>query len=160
MKKTIGIKLAVTAGCLSMMAAAPAAYSAEIVTAENPEIILNTAKGYGSAKLKKDSDGDPFIIGRIDGNKYGIFFYGCTDGKECDDIQFKAIWGAENVTMDDVNGWNAKKKFGTAYIDSDGDVSLKMSVNIDYGVTEENLDDSFNWWNIALKGFRKDVLKR
>jgi len=33
---------------------ATATYAAEIISAENPEAILNIAKGFGSAKLEKD----------------------------------------------------------------------------------------------------------
>jgi len=34
-----------------------------------------------------------------------------------------------------------------------------MSVNIDFGVTEKNLEDTFDWWSKAMSGFKKDVLK-
>lgn len=143
--------------CLSTVAA-PETYAANIVSAENPAAILNIAKGYGSAELKKDSSNDPLIVGRIDGNKYGIFFYGCQNGKECDDIQFVASWGGARVSLRDVNRWNHKKRFGKAYIDDDGDPVLLMSVNIDHGVTQDNLEDTFNWWRKALNLFKKEMI--
>jgi len=158
MKKRIQLKSVIAVVCLSVIIATPATYASEIVSAENPEAILNIAKGFGSATLKKDSAGDPFIVGRIDGTKYGIVFYGCNNGKECDEIQFSAGWSGANASLDDINKWNSKKKYGKAYLDRDGDPRLDMMVNLDYGVTEKNLDDSFNWWTKVLGGFKKEIL--
>jgi hypothetical protein len=154
------MKNMVLVGSLSMaLLFVPAAYADNIISAENPDAILNIAKGYGSATLEKDSSNDPFITGRIDGTRYGIFFYGCSDGKECDDILFAAAWGGVKVSMDDINAWNRDKKFGKAFLDKDGDPRLEMPVNLDYGVTQRNLDDTFYWWAKALAVFKKDVLK-
>jgi len=88
---------------------ATATYAAEIISAENPEAILNIAKGFGSAKLEKDPGGDPLITGRIEATKYLIAFYGCENGKKCDDIQFNTSWSGKKVSMNDINNWNRKK---------------------------------------------------
>lgn len=138
----------------------PAAYADNIVSAADPDAILNIATGYGSATLKKDSSNDPFISGRIAGTKYGIIFYGCSNGKDCNHIQFAAGWSGVEVSMDDINAWNRDKKFGKAYIDKDGDPRFEMAVNLDYGVTQRNLDDTFDWWTKILAGFEKEVLKQ
>jgi len=76
-----------------------AGHAAQLVSAEEPEQILEIAKGFGSARLKTDSTGDPLIVGRINGTKYGIFFYGCNkQHKECDDIKFGAGWSGVAVS--------------------------------------------------------------
>ncbi|MCW8919154.1 MAG: YbjN domain-containing protein [Gammaproteobacteria bacterium] len=147
-------------GCLSMFLLAPVTHANDIISAENPDAILDIAKGFGSAILKKDSSGDPFITGRIDGTQYGIIFSGCSDGKECDDILFASAWGGVKVSMNDINAWNRTKKFGRAILDKDEDPRLEMAVNLDYGVTRRNFEDTFNWWTKALSGFKKDVLKK
>ena len=131
----------------------------ELVSASEPNKILEIAKGYGSAKLTTDSNGDPLIICRKDGTKYGILFYGCKNGKRCKDIKFYAGWKGTNVSLRQVNLWNRNKRYGRAYLDSKGDPALDMTVNLRYGVTEDNLDDTFDWWIIALKGFKKEVLE-
>jgi hypothetical protein len=91
--------------------------------------------------------------------KYIITFYGCENGKKCDDIQFNTSWSGKKVLMNDINNWNRDKRFGKAYLDTDGDPVLQMSVNIDFGVTEKNLEDAFDWWSKAMSSFKKDVLK-
>lgn len=34
-----------------------------------------------------------------------------------------------------------------------------MEVNLDYGVSAKNIEDSFNWWTKALKEYKKVVLE-
>ena len=151
--------LAIMAGMTAIISTATATYATEIISAENPEAILNIAKGFGSAKLEKDPGGDPLITGRIEGKVYIIVFDGCENGKKCDDIHFGAAWSGKKVSLNDINRWNRDKKFGTALLDTDGDPVLRMFVNIDFGVTEKNLEDTFDWWSKALSVFKKDVLK-
>ena len=45
------------------------------------------------------------------------------------------------------------------YLDTDGDMILKLAVNIEYGVSSKNLEDSFMWWQIALRNFMKEVVQ-
>ncbi|MBU2977103.1 YbjN domain-containing protein [Alteromonas sp. C1M14] len=149
----------VAASCVQMLSLAPEAHAADLITAEDPYEILNIAKGFGSANLKKDSSGDPMITGRIDGNKYGIFFYGCSDGRNCDEIQFVAAWSGVDASLSDVNEYNRLRKFGKAYLDSDGDPNLDMIINMDYGITVETLEDNFDWWTKIIKTFETEVLK-
>lgn len=131
----------------------------DLIDATDPARILNIARGFGSADLEKDSQGDPKITGRIEGTRYTIFFYGCTNNRDCDDIQFYAAWNGNNkFTQAQMNEWNRTKRYGKAYLDRDNDPVLEMVVNIDYGVSRRNLEDSFNWWKVALRGFKKDVL--
>ena len=50
--------------------------------------ILNAARGYGSATLATQSNGDPQINGKIGGITYQVYFRNCTDGKDCEDLNF------------------------------------------------------------------------
>jgi hypothetical protein len=131
--------------------------NSQLIDATDPSKILEIAKTYGSAELKKDSDGDPMISATISGLKYIILFYGCKSGKDCDDIQFVAAWRTK-VSLEKVNTWNGKVRYGKAHIDSDGEPVLKMMVNIDYGVSRENLKDSFTWWQKIVSDFNQNVI--
>lgn len=130
-----------------------------LITATNTDQLLEIAKGFGSADLSTDSSGDPVIRGRIDGSKYSILFYGCKDGNNCKNIQFVASWTDTNVSLEDVNEWNKKRVFGRAYIDKDSDPVLDLSVNINYGVSRKNMDDTFDWWARMMKKFHAEVIK-
>ncbi|BBB24708.1 YbjN domain-containing protein [Amphritea japonica] len=156
------IKSAFLSACMLAPLIAPTTYAADLISADDPEAILNIARGFGSARLTEDSAGDPKISGRIDGTKYGIYFHGCnSDGERCDEIKFGTAWVVEDrVSLETVNEWNRTKKFGVAYLDSDGDPNLDMAVNIDYGVTIENLEDSFSYWEKIVPAFKEQVLNQ
>lgn len=66
--------------------------AASLVDATDPEQLVELVKGFGSATLEQDSYGDPLIVGRIKGNRYSIYFYGCDNNRDCDDVQFSAAW--------------------------------------------------------------------
>lgn len=132
----------------------------DLVTASDQQTILNIAKGYGRADLEFWDDGEPKITGRLEGIRYAVYFYDCSDADKtkCKSITFVASWSTKGVTKDYINEWNVSKRFGKAYLDSDGDPGIKLPVNLDFGVTERNLDDTFDWWKVVVTGFR-DYLK-
>jgi hypothetical protein len=134
------------------------AYADTLVSAEDPATILDIAKGFGSAELSTDDDGDPMITGRIEGTRYAVFFYGCQDGEACENIQFSAGWSGYQVSAAQLHNWNAQTLFGKAYLDDVGDPILELAVNLKYGVSRKNLDDTFDWWKVVMKGFEMDVL--
>lgn len=154
-------RLYASVAALALLAGGTAAADdGRIITAANPEDIVEIARGFGSAELSKDSQGDPKIIGRIDGTRYFILFYGCDQGRDCDDIQFRTAWSAKSITLEAINKWNYNKRFAKAYLDKDNDPVLEMPVNIDFGVTRRNIEDTFDWWSIALRDFKKTVLNQ
>ncbi|MDX5403520.1 MAG: YbjN domain-containing protein [Rhodobacterales bacterium] len=55
----------------------------DLLDGSDPDAILSIAQGYGSAMLDVDSVGDPMIEGRIGGQAYTVFFYGCENGAGC-----------------------------------------------------------------------------
>jgi hypothetical protein len=131
----------------------------DLIDGTQPNRILEIAKGFGSASLEKDSDGDPQIVCRMEGVKYVIFFYGCKSGQNCDQVQFHASWkDTANISFEKANRYNAKKRLGRAYKRDDGDVAIDMLVNLAYGVTKRNFESTFEAWATALRSFKKEVL--
>ena len=59
--------------CALLSAAAGPAFADSLIDATKPERLHEIARGFGSAELDKDSQGDPRITGRIEGTKYGIY---------------------------------------------------------------------------------------
>ncbi|MGM0677661.1 YbjN domain-containing protein [Ectothiorhodospira marina] len=150
----------VLAGVVLAVVANPL-WASEWVDAADPEEIMNLARGYGSATLDTDGVGDPMITGRMDGTRYFIMFYGCSDNRNCKTIRFSSAWATEGqYTLADMNDWNEGYRFGKAYLDDEGDPVLEMNVNLHYGVSRRNLDDTIDWWRVALEQFKADVLNQ
>lgn len=118
------------------------------------DAILAVAKGWGSADMDVDGAGDPMIVGRMDGTRYGIVFYDCSSDKtRCRTMQFKAAWAgtSDSLTIHELHDLNRDNIFGKWYFDNDGDVAVKMPYNLAYGYSQRNLDDTFDWWRVVLK---------
>jgi hypothetical protein len=144
------MKSLLAAAALALAFAAPA--SAQMM-GSYPQDYLNAVRAYGSAQLDMGTgDQQPLVTGTIDGNNYGILMYGCEDGP-CDSIQFFATFTTTRNGLTLMNQWNEDQRFGAAYVASDGTVILHWSVNVDFGITRQNFDDSFDIWRLTLGEF-------
>ena len=120
--------LAVTA--LAAVGLAGAATAQDAVLAENPGSITSVLFDQGIAsKVDTDSYGDPMVQFRKGDRQYTIFFYNCTDGAQCTNIQFYIGYETDGeVGLDVVNAMNAENRFATAAIDDEDDVVFTMDV--------------------------------
>ena len=145
---------------LGLAGLAGQAVAAELISGNDVESIFDLAKGFGNATLDKDKQGDPKIIGRIDGMNYGIYFFGCEENKNCDSILFATGWtkDVKKVSLAEVNRWNQKKRFGQAFLDADDDAALQMSVHLSPGMPANNLEAYFQRWQSLMNSFRNEVI--
>jgi len=128
--------------------------AAETVTADDTDILLELLRAHGDAELEADDAGNPLVVATVRGTRFGIFYYGCTDGKGCTDIQFRTGWS--NVgpyTAEDMNAWNATRRVGTALLTPEGDPAFVLSVNMAGGLPRETLDANITWWLGGLGEF-------
>lgn len=139
---------------LASTLALPGLAGAQTLSGNDPAPILGIAKAFGPAELSTDNQGDPLITGEIEGVRYGILFYGCDQQQGCNSIQFIGFFDNIGPTsLQRVNDWNADQRYGTAFLEPDGDIVFNWSLNLDRGVTPDNLRDSFDIWAIALPSF-------
>jgi hypothetical protein len=121
-----------------------------VIDGSQVDEILNIARGYGSATLETQSNGDPKISGKIDGVTYQVYFMNCTDNKNCEDLNFYAGFLDNKQTLEAINAWNRDKRFGKAYLDSDLDAVIEYDINLEHGVSQKNLDAAFSLWSLVL----------
>lgn len=119
--------------------------------------ILNLARGYGAAHLETQSNGDPKISGKIEGVTYQVYFMNCADNENCEDLNFYAGFLDNKPTLEAINAWNRDKRFGKAYLDADLDAVVEFDVNLEHGVTRENLDAAFAVWTLVLEQFTAHI---
>ncbi|WP_181182198.1 MULTISPECIES: YbjN domain-containing protein [unclassified Mesorhizobium] len=141
---------------LALVAAVSAARAEddEILQKPEPAAILDIAKGFGSARMDKDGNGDPMLSGRVEGVKYVIYFYGCEDHENCKSLQFSTGY-TDPLTADQANVWNAKYRWVKAYA-GDGS-NFRMDVSFAGGITRANLEEQFSNWN-AMAANIKDFV--
>jgi hypothetical protein len=144
---------AALATVLAAVLATPAARAGATIDATDPAWVLAAARDLGDASMTRDSMGDPLIEGQLDGKDYRLYFYNCSENRDCRSLMFFAAWEAEDLTDAAMADWNREKRFGKAYIDEDGRAAVEMNVNLHGGVTLANLGDTLGWWRRVLVEF-------
>lgn len=116
--------------------------------------IIRIARNYGSATFASQPGGAPKILGRIEGIGYSVLFINCDqNNRNCSMINFYTGFLDLKVPVERINAWNSERFFGRAYLDQDLDAVIEMDVNLQFGVTQANLDSSFAMWRLILDQF-------
>ena len=145
-----------TGGALAL-ALTVSSFAQATITGADTEEVLNAARGYGSATLTKQTNGDPQITGKIDGISYQVYFRNCTDNANCEDLNFYLGFLDLKPSLEVINDWNLNKRFSRAYLDPDKDACIEMDLDLVKGVSPEYLDSQFSLWNQILTQFAAHV---
>jgi hypothetical protein len=98
------------------------------------------------------------IESSVGGTDITILFFGCEDNANCKSLLFKVGYDLEDgTTLQVVNAWNAENLFGRAYLDEEQDPWIEMPVNLFEGVTRENFEDTFDWWDVVVGQFEDHI---
>lgn len=74
-------------------------------------------------------------------------------------IKFRFSIQHKAATLEAMNRWNSKKKFTDAYLDSDGDPSLDMDVDLAGGVTRARIKDAIRTFSLSQAAFVAELMK-
>ncbi|MEO1919183.1 MAG: YbjN domain-containing protein [Paracoccaceae bacterium] len=134
----------------------PISVSAQsLVDASDVNVIATLIQNEGyRAVIGADSIGDPLIRSAANGYDFNVFFYGCTDGENCRDIQFSVIFDMEDgMSLTKAQDFNLEKRWAKVYLDEDSDPWLEMDYNMYGGVSETNFNDTLDWWVVIMDKF-------
>lgn len=148
--------MALAAGALALGAPAQAG----AVRAQDPASVVTALQNAGyAAKLGTDKVGDPMITSGINGTTFQIFFYNCTDHRQCATVQFHAGYDLDkSASFEVINDYNRSQRFGRAFIDKEGDPILEMDVDLDDGgMSSELFIDNVEFWTSILDKFEETI---
>lgn len=133
--------------------------SARSVSAAYPESIADALQDNGyRAELSEDGNGDPMIISYASGARFVIFFYGCTNNRDCKDVSFASSFAVSNtITMTSLNSWNSTKLMGRSYLDSENDPVLMHFVAGVDGMPAATFKRLMDRWEVTLGEFTKYI---
>jgi Putative bacterial sensory transduction regulator len=136
-----------------------ASAQAQMVSAKDPQSVVSALQNAGyKAELSKDGTGDPLIRSSSGGRSFAIFFFGCTKNVDCATIQFFAGYTDRKVTLNQMNDWNSKKRFGRAYVSDSGTARVEMDVDLDDGgISAKLFEDNVEFWVVTMSGFEKHI---
>lgn len=157
LQKTVFASLFIAGGLVASTAHA----NSGLIDGNGAQAILNVAKGFGSAELGKDSGGDPKITGRINGTKYGIYFYACTNGKNCEYMKFATGYETDGkAKLSEINKWNNDHSLGRVMLDDENDVLLDYPVMLHKGVSKATVEESFKYWETIMASVEEDLVSK
>lgn len=90
------------------------------------------------------------VVVQMTGSKVVFFIQGQT---------MQAYFGLSGTgaTLTKVNEWNKTKRFGRAYIDSDGDPCIELDYDLEGGVSDDSIKVWFDTVKLIVKSFRTHV---
>jgi hypothetical protein len=109
-------------------------------------------------ELATDTRGDPVISGRISRTDYLIQFYECEGGQFCNSVQF-VVQSPKPAAFvpETANSFNARWRYVRLTWDA-AQIKLQMDVNLDAGVTADNLEDTLDIWKQLIEIYERDIL--
>ncbi|MDY8109619.1 YbjN domain-containing protein [Fulvimarina sp. 2208YS6-2-32] len=130
----------------------------EVLHADDVDAIRDLAEGYGAARVVELDNGDPAIVGEINGTDYQLFFLECDNGENCGALNFYAVWDVPTVSVGALNVWNRTAPFNKAYLTEQNRPVIEMNLPAKGGFQREQLDYVFEQWTIALAEFARTVI--
>ncbi|MCS6761261.1 MAG: YbjN domain-containing protein [Candidatus Devosia symbiotica] len=132
------LKSILVSGVLTL-AATVLAQAQTLLNGADTDDILNATRGYGSAKLTIQSNGDPQITSKIEDVIYQIYFRNCTNNTDCDDLNFYLSFLDLKLMLEVINDWKYNKRFSRAHLDQNDDACIEMDIDLEEGATAESL---------------------
>ena len=133
---------------------------AQMVQAQDPDSVVQALRGGGyTATLGTDRVGDPLITSEFQGTTFQIYFYNCTDNRDCATVQFHSGYDLRRSPgLERINEWNRSQRFGRAYLDAENDPILEMDVDLDDGGLSPLLFiDNVEFWTSVLTRFEDHI---
>lgn len=133
---------------LMAMDFSPAAYAAERATgvSEGEVVQALSLKGF-SVRVGNDSFHEPIIESFAGSVRFYIYFYDCDQARRCGNIQFRSGFATHRgLSLDRINDWSTRWRFGRLYLDPEGDAILDMDVDVSRGVAPEQLAAQVDRW--------------
>lgn len=137
------------------------AAQAQIVTAQNPASVASAMQSAGyRAEMAADDSGDPMIRSSSSGSAFAVFFYGCTNNRNCTTVQFFAGYtDPGKASLARINEWNTTARFARAYLTDKGAARIEYDLDLDEGGMSRALFlDNLTVWTVLMAKFEKEVV--
>ncbi len=125
--------------------------------------IVLTSAGFAFEELR-DERGDPMLrVKTGDGAEAAtvdVIFYGCGKDTTCQDILLKATFSPQKpVALQAMNDWNAKNRWGRAFVNDKGLATIEMDINAYGGIGREALESMMYTFFDMVKDFDQALAK-
>ena len=131
---------------------------AQTVLATNPMSVVQALQSAGyPATLGRDENGDPKIDTSAGGTSFIVFFFDCTNGRDCRAVQFHSSYEGQAPPLETMNRWNRDYRYTRAFVTAEGNPALELDINLDAagGMSRRLFVDSLNLYVGLLPQFER-----
>lgn len=150
---------AIAAACATVLLAAAPAQAKELPKEGlGPAEVAKwlTDNGF-EAEVAKNDKGESYIKTGAEGMTFEILFYDCKP-ERCQSMELLIGFELDKpITADQLNAWNASKRYARVYPDAQGNPWFSYDINLAPGGTYEAMEDNYAIWIGLLPDFRKHV---
>ena len=125
--------------------------------------VILTSAGFSYEQLRDERD-DPFLRVKTGDDKdaaiVDIIFYGCGKDVTCQDILLKATFSPNKpVALQSMNDWNAKNRWGRAFVNDKAQATIEMDINAYGGIGRDALESMIYTFFDIVKDFDQNLVK-
>jgi opacity protein-like surface antigen len=162
MNKVNALLAAVALAATGSAASAANVCPANHVCASDPASVVRALQEAGyKAQLGTDNGGDPKIDSAAGGYDFTVYFYNCTDNKDCGSLRFATLFENDGTNTPELaNAWNKAKRFAQMSAQDNGSLLLAYDVTTVGGLNQANFADAIDWWQVMLSEVRNFFSKQ
>lgn len=109
----------------------------------------------------KVEEGRPYVLAKTDSTPFQVFLSNCQPSGGCTDMELYAGFsGLPRIAWERINGWNARTRFGRAFLDENHNPALQMDLSLLGGVSADSLKASLETWKSAVGTFSLFLVAR
>lgn len=132
------------------------------LTSISPESLQVMLQDLGlNSSLEIDEDGATLVLdntGSIPGAGVGVWFFDC-QGSECGSFELWTYFESERpVDLRVINRWNSEQRWSIASVEDEVYPVLTLDVNVDGGVSADNIADLVQRFGEQARQFQQTVL--
>lgn len=132
------------------------------LTAITPEAMRSLLQGVGiGSTIEQDEEGPVLVVdntGSIPGTGVGVWFFDCEAGS-CGSFQIWTYFESQQpVDLRVINRWNSEQRWSIAAVEDERFSVLTLDVNVDGGVSSDNLADLVQMFGEQARQFQQYVL--
>lgn len=133
-----------------------------VSTVTAPQLVeLLTAKGFAAKEVLGD-DGSPEVESTLEnGDTFEVLMYGCDEAKakSCNMLQFRATYDVTANKIKAVNSFNNAWVMGRGRFTDDGKAVVESALDLEGGVTIDNLKNALDQWTGIVGDFTDAIAK-
>ena len=129
---------------------------AQNIVADHEQIASVLRENGYKAVISGEEGEEKYISTGTGGTNYTIHFYGCDEAQaNCKTVMFYAWFDVDEApSIENINLYNSRRRWGRVYVDSEGDPTIEMDLDLeDGGMSQELFIDNVEYWDLVLNEF-------